>query len=141
MAPADCHRFPELEHSFFTMPENRWRNRIKGRDWYDFEWFIRKNVSMDFAHFKERTIQSEGVEFVDLTPEQFKQLLKEKINSTNIEMVTADVRRFVINPQELDIWSTNYFLQITDDHKKFSSADGLSFFGKSGDQSPAVWLR
>jgi predicted nucleotidyltransferase component of viral defense system len=40
--------------------------------------------------------------------------LKEKINSTHIEMVKADVRRFVINPQELDIWSTNYFLQITD---------------------------
>jgi len=92
----------------------KWRNRVKGRDWYDFEWFIRKNVSLDFAHFKERAIQSEGVEFVDLTPEQFKQLLKEKINSTNIEMVIADVRRFVINPQELDIWSTNYFLQITD---------------------------
>jgi predicted nucleotidyltransferase component of viral defense system len=92
----------------------KWRNRVKGRDWYDFEWFIRKNVPMDFAHFKERAIQSEGVEFVDLTPEQFKQLLKEKINSTNIEMVIVDVRRFVINPQELDIWSIDYFLQLAD---------------------------
>jgi hypothetical protein len=69
---------------------------------------------LDFTHFKERVIQSEGNEFENLTPERFKQLLKEKINSTNIEMVKADVRRFVINPQELDIWSTNYFLQITD---------------------------
>ena len=43
-----------------------------------------------------------------------KQLLKEKINTTKIEMVKADVRRFVINPQELDIWSTEYFLQLTD---------------------------
>ncbi len=92
----------------------KWRNRLKGRDWYDFEWYIRNNVQLDFNHFKERAIQSEGIEFENLTPEQFKQLLKAKINSTNIEMVKADVHRFVINPQELDIWSTNYFLQITD---------------------------
>jgi hypothetical protein len=92
----------------------KWRNRVKGRDWYDFEWFIRNNVPLDFTHFKERAIQSEGIEFENLTPHQFTQLLKEKISSTKIEMVTADVRRFVINPKELDIWSTDYFLQITD---------------------------
>lgn len=92
----------------------KWRNRVKGRDWYDFEWYIRNNVALDFTHFKERAIQSEGNEFANLTPEQFKQLLKEKINTTKIEMVKADVRRFVINPQELDIWSTDYFLQLTD---------------------------
>ena len=76
--------------------------------------FRSNNVQLDFNHFKERVIQSEGNEFENITPEQFKQLLKEKINLTNIEMVKADVRRFVINPQELDIWSTNYFLQLAD---------------------------
>ncbi len=91
-----------------------WRNRVKGRDWYDFEWYIRNNVALDFNHFKERAIQSEGNEFANLTPGQFKQLLKEKIKSTKIEMVIADVRRFVINPQELNIWSTDYFLQLSD---------------------------
>jgi len=92
----------------------KWRNRVKGRDWYDFEWYIRNNVQLDFNHFKERAIQSEEIEFENLTPDQFKQLLKEKINSTKMEMVKADVRRFVINPQELDIWSTDYFIQLTD---------------------------
>jgi hypothetical protein len=92
----------------------KWRNRVKGRDWYDFEWYIRNNVQLDFNHFKERVIQSEGIEFENLTLDQFKQLLKEKINSTKIEMVTDDVRRFVINPQELEIWSTGYFLQLAD---------------------------
>ena len=92
----------------------RWRNRVKGRDWYDFEWFIRNNVPMDFIHFKERAVQSEGIEFENLSPVQFKQLLKEKIHATKIEMVIADVRRFVVNPQELDIWCTDYFLQLAD---------------------------
>jgi len=39
-----------------------WRNRVKGRDWYDFEWYIRNQIAIDFNHFLERTIQSESIE-------------------------------------------------------------------------------
>ncbi len=92
----------------------KWQNRVKGRDWYDFEWYLRNNIPLDFAHFKERAIQSEGSEYTDLNPAQFRILLKEKISSTKIEMVKADVYRFLMNPKELDIWSTDYFLQLVD---------------------------
>jgi hypothetical protein len=34
--------------------------------------------------------------------------------TTNIEDVKTDVRSFVINPSELDIWSNDYFLQLAD---------------------------
>ena len=38
-----------------------WKNRIKGRDCYDFEWYIRHNVPLDFRIFTARTsIQSGG---------------------------------------------------------------------------------
>lgn len=89
-----------------------WRNRVKGRDWYDFEWYIRNNIPLDFNHFKERAIQSEGLGFRDLSQEQFVELLKTKIATTKIEQVRDDVRRFVLHPQELTIWSTEYFLQL-----------------------------
>ena len=92
----------------------KWQNRVKGRDWYDFEWYLRNNIPLDFAHFKERAIQSEGSQYADLNPAQFRILLKEKISSTKIEMVKADVYRFLMNPKELDIWSTDYFLQLVD---------------------------
>ena len=92
----------------------KWQNRVKGRDWYDFEWYLRNNIPLNFAHFKERAIQSEGSEYTDLNPAQFRILLKEKISSTKIEMVKADVYRFLMNPKELDIWSTDYFLQLVD---------------------------
>ena len=32
----------------------KWTNNIKGRDWYDLEWYIKKGVSMDLQHFIER---------------------------------------------------------------------------------------
>jgi hypothetical protein len=92
----------------------KWRNRVKGRDWYDFEWYIRNNIPLNFEHFKARAIQSEGAEFEDLTHDQLIDLLKNKFTTTKTEQVIEDVRRFVTNPQSMEIWSNEYFSQLLD---------------------------
>ena len=46
--------------------------------------------------------------------ESFKKLLKDKITNTNIELVKADVKPFLKNPSEMEIWSTEYFTQLVD---------------------------
>ncbi len=113
-------------HSFmtrcFTLPDlfagkmhalvyRGWKNRIKGRDWYDFEWYVRNNVALDFAHLAERCKQFNGE---DITVNSFKNQLKERLSTSDINQVKADVLPFVHNPRELDIWSNDYFLQIAD---------------------------
>ncbi len=58
---------------------------------------------------------SEDMDFSLLqSDENFKQLLKEKISITNIEMVRADVRPFIKNPEVMEIWSAEYFSQLVD---------------------------
>ena len=32
----------------------KWKNRVKGRDWYDFEWYIRKGIPLNLQHFLQR---------------------------------------------------------------------------------------
>jgi len=91
-----------------------WRNRVKGRDWYDFEWYIRNQIPIDFNHFLERSIQSESIERGSLNRNEFRELLKKKINNTKIELVTADVKPFIKKPKDLEIWSNDYFLQLVD---------------------------
>ena len=113
-------------HSFmtrcFTLPDlfagkmhalvyRGWKNRIKGRDWYDFEWYVRNNVALNFAHLAERCKQFNGE---DITVNSFKNQLKERLSTSDINQVKADVLPFVHNPRELDIWSNDYFLQIAD---------------------------
>jgi predicted nucleotidyltransferase component of viral defense system len=88
-----------------------WKTRVKGRDWYDFEWYVRWRVHLDFEHLQERIREFNGVE---MTREDFMAVLKERLSTTNIEDVKRDVRRFMINPHELDIWSNDYFLQLAD---------------------------
>ena len=88
-----------------------WKTRVKGRDWYDFEWYVRWNIPLDFNHLQERIREFNGV---TMTKEEFLAKLKERLSTTNIEDVKTDVRGFVTNPYELDIWSNDYFLQLAD---------------------------
>ena len=86
-----------------------WKNRVKGRDWYDFEWYVRHNIPLDFTHLSERALQFNQEE---LDSETFLQKLNERLAAADINQVKADVLPFVRNPKELDIWSNEYFLQL-----------------------------
>ncbi len=115
-----------LPHSFmtrcFTLPDlfagkmhalifRTWKNRVKGRDWYDFEWYVRHNIPLGFTHLAERAFQFNN-EVIER--DTFITLLKEKLSSANIKQVKDDVMPFVKNPKELDIWSNDYFIQLAD---------------------------
>lgn len=110
-----CYTLPDLyAGKMHALLFRNWKNRVKGRDWYDFEWYARNNVALDFKHLCERTYQFGSLKEGELTQDNFKSLLKEKISHTNIEMVKADVKPFIKNPQEMDIWSADYFMQLVD---------------------------
>ena len=107
-----CYTLPDLfAGKVHALVYRSWKNRVKGRDWYDFEWYVRHNVPLDFAHLAERCKQFNNE---DITPEQFKEKLKERLRTTDIKQVKEDVIPFVRNPKELDIWSNDYFVQLAD---------------------------
>ena len=86
-----------------------WKNRVKGRDWYDFEWYVRNSVPLNFKHLQERIRQFNGI---IVSQDEFLTMLKEKLATTNINQVKQDVMPFLKNPNELNIWSNDYFLQL-----------------------------
>ena len=87
----------------------QWKNRVKGRDWYDFEWYIRWNHPLNWNHLHERIVEFSGKE---CTKDQFVELLHHRLATTDINQVKADVLPYVHNPHEIDIWSNDYFLQL-----------------------------
>ena len=91
-----------------------WKTRVKGRDWYDFEWYVRNNIALNFNHLQKRTTQISGLSEQDFPLEIFKKMLKGRIEKTNIEVVKNDVSPFLKNQSEMDIWSVEYFLQLVD---------------------------
>ncbi len=90
----------------------KWQNRVKGRDWFDMEWYIRKGVRLNLDHFLQRAKDSGDWNETTISEAQFRELFQNKIKNTPIERVVRDVRPFVKNVQALDIWSTQYFLDL-----------------------------
>ncbi len=107
-----CFTLPDLfAGKMHALVYRTWKNRVKGRDWYDFEWYVRHNIPIDFTHLAERVLQFNN-EVIE--QDMFIIKLKEKLSSANINQVKKDVLPFVRNPKELDIWSNDYFLQLAD---------------------------
>lgn len=107
-----CYTLPDLfAGKMHALVYRAWKNRVKGRDWYDFEWYVRHNVPLGFMHLAERGLQFNN-EVLD--EETFILRLKEKLASANMNQVKSDVLPFVRNPRELEIWSNDYFVQLAD---------------------------
>ena len=87
----------------------QWKHRVKGRDWYDFEWYVRNQVPLNFSHLQMRIKEFNDLE---INRDQFTDMLKERLATTDIRQAKADVMPFVRNPHDLDIWSNDYFLQL-----------------------------
>ena len=111
----NCFTLPDLyAGKMHALIYRSWKNRVKGRDWYDFEWYVRKNVTMDFKHFCERAYQFGSEAQGSLTPDRFRAILKDRIRKADIRQVKEDVAPFIKDPGRLHIWSTEYFLQLAD---------------------------
>ena len=88
----------------------KWGNRVKGRDWYDFVWYISQGVPVNLAHLNERVKQSEGKSSLDANA--FGALLNQRIAGLNIENAQLDIRPFVRDPAILEVWSHDFFHQV-----------------------------
>lgn len=91
----------------------KWQNRVKGRDWYDMEWYIKKGISIDLQHFLHRAKASNDWVLDEITPNQFRELLVQRINTVSMEAVKDDVVRFIKDDSSLKIWSKNYFMDLS----------------------------
>lgn len=109
-----CFSLPDLfAGKMHALLFRKWKNRVKGRDWYDLEWYVRQGHPLNLRHFAARAIQSgDLVEGTKLDEEAFQTLLKARIDNLDVASARVDVSRFLPDPQVLDIWSRDYFWQL-----------------------------
>ena len=89
----------------------KWKNRVKGRDWYDVAWYISHHVRLDLEHLVERAKESEPGADVS-TPEKLLAAFDAKIDAIDFEGAKEDVQPFLTDKSELDIWSKGFFRQM-----------------------------
>lgn len=87
----------------------KWLNRVKGRDWYDLEWYIKKGIPLDVNHFLTRAKDTNDWPDATISKEQIIALLDTKIDSVSFSRIKEDVVKFIPNDDVLNIWSPKYF--------------------------------
>ena len=91
-----------------------WKNRIKGRDLYDYVFYLSRDVRINLPHLKERLIASGA-----LAPDDrfdlgiLKDMLNEKFNQIDYASAKEDVRHFIRDEASLELWSADFFKAIT----------------------------
>lgn len=96
-----------------------WRNRIKGRDLYDYVFYLSRNTAVNIRHLQARLIQSGH--FADtqmLTLDGVKQLLCERFTEIDFEQAKADVLPFIKDTTLINLWGADFFQQITTELKE-----------------------
>jgi predicted nucleotidyltransferase component of viral defense system len=91
-----------------------WKRRAKGRDFYDYLWYIGQNVSPNLEHLQERLIQSGHLNTEEkLTTEKFKEKLFERFQCLDIDQARQDVRIFLNERerQSLEVWGNEFFIK------------------------------
>ena len=87
----------------------KWLNRVKGRDWYDLEWYVKKGIPLDVNHFLTRAKDSKDWQGDSISDKEIIDLLDSKITSVSFNSIKDDVVRFIQNDNVLNIWSPEYF--------------------------------
>lgn len=91
-----------------------WKNRIKGRDLYDYVFYLSRNSSVNLDHLCAKLVQTHYLDKGDgLNMHKLKELLCERFNSIDYKLAKADVEPFLTNKNQIDLWSAEFFCDIT----------------------------
>ncbi|MFH1727497.1 MAG: nucleotidyl transferase AbiEii/AbiGii toxin family protein [Pseudomonadota bacterium] len=90
-----------------------WKERVKGRDWYDFVWFVARKTSLRLGHLESRSKKSGHIgKNAKLSEDSIKKLLIEKINKVDFDKAKSDISMFIKDPDSVKVWSKEFFLDV-----------------------------
>lgn len=82
---------------------------------YDYIFFLSLNTKVNMSLIKNKLIESKYIKENELfNVEKLKELLKEKFKEINYDNAREDVKPFIKNISSLDLWNSDFFIEITD---------------------------
>jgi predicted nucleotidyltransferase component of viral defense system len=91
----------------------KWKNRVKGRDWYDLVWYAANHPQLNLAHLEQRMRQTgHWNSEKKLSQVTFTDLLFEAIDRLDVNQARKDVAPFVKDQQMLALWSHDFFQDV-----------------------------
>ncbi len=91
-----------------------WKNRVKGRDLYDYVFYLSRGATVNLPHLEARLAQSGYI-----GPEEHigigdvKEMLRRRFEQIDFDNAKQDVMPFVRDTGVLSLWSEEFFTEIT----------------------------
>ena len=91
-----------------------WKMRVKGRDLYDYVFYLSRRISVNLQHLEARLAQSGFIEADrTISVDTIKNMLNTRFDQIDFEQAKQDVLPFIRNPDALALWSADFFKGIT----------------------------
>ncbi len=92
-----------------------WKSRVKGRDYYDYLWYLGRNPVLNIRHLEARLRQS-GHLRETLSVDLLKTMLENRFQKVDIENAKKDIATFLKDNEKasLKLWSNDYFVKTID---------------------------
>ena len=91
----------------------KWKNRVKGRDWYELVWYAANHPKLHVSHLEQRMIQSGDLKKDEkIDREKFFALAMDAVENVDVDQARKEVEPFVKNPDALKVWSKEFFRDV-----------------------------
>lgn len=92
-----------------------WQNRVKGRDLYDYVFYLSRGATVNLPHLRARLVQSGCIDAdAPCGIDEVKAMLAARFATIDYAQAREDVAPFVSDAAALQLWSTDFFTQITE---------------------------
>ena len=90
--------------------------RVKGRDLYDYLWFLARDLPLNISYLEKQMIQSGNLASgANLNRSGVVKMLGDKFAVIDYRQAKRDLLPFINKPERVDLWSEHFFKTVTAD--------------------------
>ncbi|MBQ7979960.1 MAG: nucleotidyl transferase AbiEii/AbiGii toxin family protein [Candidatus Methanomethylophilaceae archaeon] len=98
-----------------------WKNRVKGRDLYDFEWYIGQNIPVNMRFLESNLVREGLIKESEFNREVLLELLEDRFRVIDYNSALEDISLFVPSDKVPENWSPEHFIEVS---KRIQIDDG-----------------
>jgi len=102
----------------------KWKERVKGRDFFDYLWYLSNNIPLNLAHLEARMRQSGHWGAMPLRESNLREMLEKRFSTVNFALAQEDALPFVRDSRAVDLWSAGFFITVTRDRLAVIASSG-----------------
>lgn len=89
----------------------KWKNRIKGRDFYDLQWYLARNIALKKSYLEEK-MKASGALNEPLTKEWLINFFEKRVETIDWVQAKQDVLGFLKDKNQVKLWSAAFFKEM-----------------------------